>query len=90
MDNTQSVTPRNLDKLDKSVNLGHLLFSALMLLTVVIGGYANLKSTDSAHEERIKQLEIQYQRIDGKSDKILDKLETLTILVANKQDRSNK
>ncbi len=73
--------------MEKHIRVWEFIMSLLLFLGILVGIYVNIEKRDASQDERIKALEYQYQKLDSKSDKILDKLETLTIIMANKQDR---
>lgn len=76
----------------KTVSVPMYFFSLIGTIGLIVGGWISMNRSDAAQEERLKNLEIQQtrteQKIDSKTEKILDKLEQINSTLANKQDRS--
>lgn len=75
--------------MEKPIRLFEFIISLLVLLGIIITAWVNINREQSDHEARLRNIEVQYNKLDGKVDKILDKIETLTIVLSNKQDRKN-
>jgi hypothetical protein len=77
----------------RAVSVPIYFFSFLGTVAMIIGGWISMNRSDAAQEERLKSLELQQtrteQKIEAKTEKILDKLEEINTTLANKQDRSN-
>lgn len=76
--------------MDKPIRLIEFLLTVLAFVGILVAGWVNLNRESADQGARIKTLEGQFQKLDSKSDKIIDKLEVLTIIMANKQDRRDK
>jgi uncharacterized protein YxeA len=77
-------------QLDRTIRLGEFIISALIFLGIIVGVYVNIENKATDQGVRIKHLEDQYQKLDTKSDKILDKIETLTIFMASEEGSKRK
>lgn len=74
--------------MDKPIRLIEFLITVLAFVGILVAGWVNINRENADQEARIRTLEGQFQKLDAKSDKIIDKLETLTIIMANKQDKN--
>lgn len=80
LDNKQT-----LQTVNSNIRWIDFIFSLLAFLGVIVGVYVSMEKTSTDHEGRLKNLEIQSQKFDAKVDKVLDKIETLTIITATQQ-----
>lgn len=76
----------------KTVSVPIYLFSLFGTIGLIITAWVALNRSDASQEVRLSNLEIRQERvdqkIDAKTEKILDKLEQINTTLANKQDRS--
>lgn len=62
------------------------IITLLGTIVVITTGWVRINERVGNSEVRITTLETQYQRTDAKLDKIIDKLENISVDLAHKQD----
>lgn len=71
--------------MDKPIKLAEFILSLLVFVGVLTTAWVSLNRENADQESRIKGLEIQFNKLENKSDKIIDKIETLTIFMARSE-----